>query len=191
MALRSMRALRRAVEVAVAGNHNLLMIGPPGAGKSLLASCLPGILPELTPAEALADIGIINGLPDERAIALKLGARDGSDGAFGLKTVIETEDGVELWFAHQAESFVAPGMMAATSTIRPIWVRMPANRPLMRPFVFSRPVMTPAISPATKAMRIAMMGLMPLVIEIAATAAPVVNEPSTVRSGKSRMRKVR
>lgn len=32
---------------------NLLMIGPPGAGKSLLASCLPGLLPELTPAEAL------------------------------------------------------------------------------------------------------------------------------------------
>lgn len=32
---------------------NLLMVGPPGAGKSLLASCLPGILPELTPAEAL------------------------------------------------------------------------------------------------------------------------------------------
>ena len=33
--------------------HNLLMTGPPGAGKSLLASCMPGILPELTPAEAL------------------------------------------------------------------------------------------------------------------------------------------
>lgn len=33
--------------------HNVLMIGPPGAGKSLLASCLPGILPPLTPAEAL------------------------------------------------------------------------------------------------------------------------------------------
>ena len=44
---------RRALEIAAAGAHNLLMIGPPGAGKSLLASCLPGILPELTPAEAL------------------------------------------------------------------------------------------------------------------------------------------
>ena len=44
---------RRAIEIAAAGAHNLLMIGPPGAGKSLLASCLPGILPELTPAEAL------------------------------------------------------------------------------------------------------------------------------------------
>jgi magnesium chelatase family protein len=44
---------KRALEIAAAGSHNLLMIGPPGAGKSLLASCLPGILPVLSPAEAL------------------------------------------------------------------------------------------------------------------------------------------
>ncbi|MFK4874240.1 YifB family Mg chelatase-like AAA ATPase [Novosphingobium sp. ZW T3_23] len=44
---------RRALEIAAAGSHNLLMSGPPGAGKSLLASCLPGILPELTAGEAL------------------------------------------------------------------------------------------------------------------------------------------
>lgn len=44
---------KRALEIAASGGHNLLMVGPPGAGKSLLASCLPGILPELTPQEAL------------------------------------------------------------------------------------------------------------------------------------------
>jgi magnesium chelatase family protein len=44
---------KRALEIAAAGGHNLLMIGPPGAGKSLLASCLSGILPDMTPAEAL------------------------------------------------------------------------------------------------------------------------------------------
>ncbi|HWW64331.1 MAG TPA: YifB family Mg chelatase-like AAA ATPase [Sphingomonadaceae bacterium] len=44
---------KRALEIAAAGGHNLLMSGPPGAGKSLLAACLSGILPELTPAEAL------------------------------------------------------------------------------------------------------------------------------------------
>lgn len=44
---------KRALEIAAAGGHNLAMIGPPGAGKSLLASCMPGILPELSPAEAL------------------------------------------------------------------------------------------------------------------------------------------
>jgi magnesium chelatase family protein len=44
---------KRALEIAAAGAHNLLLVGPPGSGKSLLASCLPGILPPLTPAEAL------------------------------------------------------------------------------------------------------------------------------------------
>jgi magnesium chelatase family protein len=44
---------KRALEIAAAGGHNLLMNGPPGSGKSLLASCLPGILPPLSPAEAL------------------------------------------------------------------------------------------------------------------------------------------
>jgi len=44
---------KRALEIAAAGGHNLLMIGSPGAGKSLLASCLPGILPELSPKDAL------------------------------------------------------------------------------------------------------------------------------------------
>lgn len=44
---------KRALEIAAAGGHNLLMSGPPGAGKSLLATCLPGILPDLTPSEAL------------------------------------------------------------------------------------------------------------------------------------------
>lgn len=44
---------KRALEIAAAGGHNLLMVGPPGSGKSLLASCLPGILPDLTPMEAL------------------------------------------------------------------------------------------------------------------------------------------
>lgn len=51
--VKGQESAKRALEIAAAGSHNLLMTGPPGAGKSLMASCLPGLLPDLTPAEAL------------------------------------------------------------------------------------------------------------------------------------------
>ena len=49
---------RRALEVAAAGNHHLLLVGTPGCGKTLLASRLPGILPESSEAEALETAAI-------------------------------------------------------------------------------------------------------------------------------------
>ncbi|HEX2392543.1 MAG TPA: YifB family Mg chelatase-like AAA ATPase [Solirubrobacterales bacterium] len=51
--LRGQPHLRHALEVAAAGGHSLLMVGPPGAGKSLAASRLPSLLPPLASAEAL------------------------------------------------------------------------------------------------------------------------------------------
>ena len=51
--VRGQAAARRALEIAAAGGHSLLMIGPPGAGKSMLAQRLPGLLPPLDDAEAL------------------------------------------------------------------------------------------------------------------------------------------
>ncbi|MCQ2101688.1 MAG: YifB family Mg chelatase-like AAA ATPase [Fibrobacter sp.] len=48
-----MEGVKRALEVAAAGAHNFLMVGSPGAGKSLCAKCLPGILPEMTETEIL------------------------------------------------------------------------------------------------------------------------------------------
>jgi magnesium chelatase family protein len=51
--VRGMETARRALEVAAAGGHNLLLIGPPGGGKSMLAARLPGLLPDLLPREAL------------------------------------------------------------------------------------------------------------------------------------------
>ena len=44
---------RRVLEITAAGGHNMLMLGPPGAGKSMMAARLPGLLPDLTPEEAL------------------------------------------------------------------------------------------------------------------------------------------
>ncbi len=51
--VRGQQSVKRALEVAAAGGHNLIMIGPPGSGKSMLAKRLPGILPPLSLAESL------------------------------------------------------------------------------------------------------------------------------------------
>ena len=58
---------KRALEIAAAGGHNLLMVGPPGAGKSMLAACLPAILPDLEPREALevSMVASVAGVLDE------------------------------------------------------------------------------------------------------------------------------
>jgi magnesium chelatase family protein len=56
--VKGQESAKRALEIAAAGGHNLLMVGPPGAGKSMLAARLPGILPPLEPSEAL-ELGMI------------------------------------------------------------------------------------------------------------------------------------
>jgi magnesium chelatase family protein len=67
--VRGHAAARRALEVAAAGGHHLLLVGPPGTGKTLLARRLPGLLPDLTEAEALETAAIqslAGGVEDHR-----------------------------------------------------------------------------------------------------------------------------
>lgn len=51
--VRGQEMAKRALEIAAAGGHNMLMVGPPGSGKSMLAACLPGLLPPMTSEEMI------------------------------------------------------------------------------------------------------------------------------------------
>ena len=89
--VRGQEVARRALEVAAAGGHNLLMIGPPGAGKSMLAQRLPSILPPLNPRELL-DVSMIavdrrraGGRRAQRPPAVPRAASFGLDGGAGRR----------------------------------------------------------------------------------------------------------
>lgn len=64
--VKGQESAKRALEIAAAGGHNLLMVGPPGAGKSMLASRLPSLLPPLSPRELL-EVSMIASLAGELA----------------------------------------------------------------------------------------------------------------------------
>jgi magnesium chelatase family protein len=79
--VRGQEGVKRAITVAAAGGHNLLMIGPAGTGKSMMAKALPGVLPPLSPGEALEVTRIYS------AAGLLCGNGNGDGDGGGLVTV--------------------------------------------------------------------------------------------------------
>ncbi len=76
--IKGQETAKRALEIAASGGHNLLMVGPPGSGKSMLAARLPGVLPALDAAEALevSMIRSVAGLLDRGRISRDRPFRD-------------------------------------------------------------------------------------------------------------------
>jgi magnesium chelatase family protein len=72
--VKGQQQVKRALEVAAAGGHSLLMVGPPGTGKSMLAARFPGILPALSEAEAL-EVAAVHSVSSAGFDALRWGER--------------------------------------------------------------------------------------------------------------------
>lgn len=101
---------KRALEVAAAGGHNLLMVGPPGAGKSMLAARLPSILPSLTPAKAL-EVTMIHSLAGQLKEGKLLRARPFRDPHHSASMAALVGGGLraqpgEISLAHQGVLFL-------------------------------------------------------------------------------------
>ena len=90
--------VKRAMEIAAAGGHNILMVGPPGAGKSMMSKRLPGILPDMTKEEMLRSISLahkgvlfLDELPEFRKDVLEVLRQPLEDGEVTVSRVAGSE----------------------------------------------------------------------------------------------------
>jgi magnesium chelatase family protein len=108
--VRGQEGAKRALEVAAAGGHNLLFVGPPGSGKTMLARRMSGLLPPLTREEALA-VSKIHSLAAERPAAGLVGVRPFRSPHSGISTVAMVGGGPlprpgEVTLAHHGVLFL-------------------------------------------------------------------------------------
>ena len=84
--IKDQESAKRALEVAAAGGHNMLLIGPPGSGKSMLAERLPGILPPLDAGEAL-EVSMIASVAGRWAKISSTAAACAANGRFAIPII--------------------------------------------------------------------------------------------------------
>jgi magnesium chelatase family protein len=151
--IKGQETAKRALEVAAAGGHNLLMNGPPGAGKSMLAARLPGVLPPMDAVETL-DVSMIHsvaGLLAEGGLTRQRPFRDPHHSTSAAAMVVAARAPsrarshsatTACCFSTNCRNFPAPCWKACASRWRPAaspWLGPTATSPTRRAFSSSPP----------------------------------------------------
>ena len=123
---------KRALEIAAAGGHHLLMIGSPGAGKSMLAARLPSILPPLSPGELL-EVSMIASVAGE--------IRDGALTARRPSSANATQRTESVWSVNECSAFpVCTSHRHTVPSSPPVSARRPVGENVSPPPPTPRPV---------------------------------------------------
>ena len=117
--VKGQKSAKRALEIAAAGGHNVLMVGPPGSGKTLMARCVPSILPDMTFDEALVTTRIhsVAGCAPESGLLTERPFRSPHNGVLFLDELPEyRRDVLEALRQPMEDGFVTITRVSAQST---------------------------------------------------------------------------